>query len=186
MQAMTVEQYAASIRTLGFCVLTDAIPPDLVREARERLIALLEEDERRLGRAFLEDRREWGRTRLLPNRGRAFIDLLELPRVHGVIEHLLGDYRVLYYNGTSLLPHQGEGRGGQLSWHTDLDLCTGEPLWINVFYLLEDFSEENGGTLVIPGSQQRPMPRPLPDDLRIAMEATATRFVAPVGSVILF
>jgi ectoine hydroxylase-related dioxygenase (phytanoyl-CoA dioxygenase family) len=183
---MTPAQCAAAIATAGYCVLPGAIDPGLVARARARLAELIDEDERRFGREQLIGLNEWGRTRLLPNRGHAFVELLELPHVHSVIEHILGEYRVLYYNGTSLLPHQTRAETSTAKWHIDLPICTGVPQWLNVFYLLEDFTPDNGATYVIPGSQQRPFPGHVEGDLAAAIEAAKVQFVAPAGAVIVF
>jgi ectoine hydroxylase-related dioxygenase (phytanoyl-CoA dioxygenase family) len=157
-----------------------------VARARARLSALLAEDEARFGRDFLLQVEELGRTRLLPNRGPVFVELLELPRVHDLLAHVLGEYRVLYFNGTSLVPHQGRAQTGGGRWHADFSLCTGTPTWLNVFYLLEDFTAENGATYVIPGSHQRPFPGRGDADVVAAMEASKLQLLAPAGSVIVF
>jgi ectoine hydroxylase-related dioxygenase (phytanoyl-CoA dioxygenase family) len=183
--AMTTEQYAQAIRTVGYCVLPpDAIGADRVARARARLAELLAEDEARFGRAFLLQVEELGRTRLLPNRGQVFLELLELPSVHDLLAHVLGEYRVLYYNGTSLVPRQSRAENAGGKWHTDYGLCTGSPYLLNAFYLLEDYTAANGATFVIPGSQQRPFPKSLDADTIAVLEASKLQLLAPAGSVV--
>jgi ectoine hydroxylase-related dioxygenase (phytanoyl-CoA dioxygenase family) len=185
--ALTTAQHAQAIRTVGYTILPpETIGADRVARARARLAELLTDDEERFGRDFLLQVEEWGRTRLLANRGQVFLELLELPRVHELVAHVLGEYRVLYYNGTSLVPYQGRAQTGGGRWHVDLGLCTGSPLWLNVFYLLEDFTAENGATYVIPGSQQRPFPGRGDADLIAALEATKLQVLAPAGAVVVF
>jgi ectoine hydroxylase-related dioxygenase (phytanoyl-CoA dioxygenase family) len=120
----------------------------------------------------------------LPNRGQVYIELLELPRVHDVLTHVLGEYRVLYHNGTSLVPRQTRAENAGGMWHTDFGLMTGSPYLLNVFYLLDDYTAENGATYIIPGSQQRPFPRGVDADTIAVLEASKLQVLAPAGSVI--
>lgn len=183
---MTPAQGATAIKIVGYCVMPNVIGDDLVAGARTRLSELLAEDERRFGRDYLIQVGEWGRTRLVANRGHVFIELLELAPVHALLEHILNDYRVLYYNGTSLFPQQTRTLNPGGKWHADLRLCTGTPEWLNVLYLLEDFTLDNGATFVIPGSQQRPFPTKIDPDLHAVLEAHKIQVVAPAGSVVVF
>lgn len=79
-------------------------------------------------------------------------------------------------------PGQGE-KYSQGAYHRDLPyqhFVSSRPLGVNALFCLDDFTEENGATLVIPASHKL---ENLPPDAVI--RATEQRVVAPAGSFLL-
>jgi ectoine hydroxylase-related dioxygenase (phytanoyl-CoA dioxygenase family) len=97
----------------------------------------------------------WG----LIHKGQEFRELILHPVALDHARHVLGDDLLLFsYSGNAIGP--GAAGGGA---HTDqiyMPADTPWPVVCNVIYMLDDFTEDNGATLVVPGSHRRN-----PDDL---------------------
>lgn len=163
------------LEELGYCVVEDALEPSLLERLRARVVEQAA-GERAAGTAHLE----WGganqRIWFLLNKGRVFSELLLHPLVEGAMSHLLGKSFIL-----SSLSANIAGRGGEeMVLHADqgyLPFPTPKPVVANIAWMLTDFTEENGATLVVPGShlRQEDIARSgLPDDVApVAAEGRA-------------
>ena len=138
---------------LGYCVVEDALEPSLLERLRARVVEQAA-GERAVGTAHLEwdgaNQRIW----FLLNKGRVFQELLLHPLVEAAMSHLLGKSFIL-----SSLSANIAGRGGEeMVLHADqgyLPFPTPKPVVANIAWMLTDFTEENGATLVVPGSHLR-------------------------------
>ena len=138
---------------VGYCVVEDALEPSLLERLRSRVVEQAA-GERAAGTAHLE----WGganqRIWFLLNKGRAFSELLLHPLVEGAMSHLLGKSFIL-----SSLSANIAGRGGEeMVLHADqgyLPFPTPKAVVANIAWMLTDFTEANGATLVVPGSHVR-------------------------------
>jgi ectoine hydroxylase-related dioxygenase (phytanoyl-CoA dioxygenase family) len=113
----------------------------------------------------------------LARRDPLFRAALQQPEVITLAEELLGRDCILHsFEARSALPG-----GGQQSLHRDMPFVQEVALSLNVVWMLDEFTAENGATRVVPGSHLRPEgPEPgrvYPD------EALA---VAPAGTLLLF
>jgi ectoine hydroxylase-related dioxygenase (phytanoyl-CoA dioxygenase family) len=90
----------------------------------------------------------------LVSKGQVFRDLIVHPRALAYARHVLGpDLTIFSYSGNAIGP--GAPGGGA---HTDqiyMPASTPWPVVCNVIYMLDDFTEDNGATLVVPGSHRR-------------------------------
>ena len=119
----------------------------------------------------------------LAGKGPAFLALAEHPRVLELLDaRLLRGF--LLSTMQSIRLHPGENAQ---AWHTDdafyLVPRPHPPLGVSAIWAIEDFTEDNGATEVIPGSHRWGMEHP---DDRPAQERTGVKAVMPAGSVILF
>ncbi|EHJ60698.1 phytanoyl-CoA dioxygenase family protein [Novosphingobium pentaromativorans] len=150
-----LEQAKRDLQDTGLCLIADALSPDQLERTRSALYRAAEEDltygspERRRGADFDEsNQRIWG----LLNRSPLFADLAEHPASVDILTHLLGPNFLLSSMSANIA---GPGHGGMIM-HSD-QLFVPQP-WpevpqgANVFWCLDDFTEENGGTMVAPGS----------------------------------
>src|SRR5207247_10622939 len=84
-----------------------------------------------------------------------FVELATKPAVLAIVEALLGDYYILsQQNGIINPPHLANY---QASWHRDLayqHFVSSRPLAISALSCIDDFSEETGGTHVLPASNK--------------------------------
>jgi ectoine hydroxylase-related dioxygenase (phytanoyl-CoA dioxygenase family) len=176
----------------GYCVVEGVLSPSEVAELKARLVEQAA-GERARGVAFHDggparpNQRVW----MLLNKGRVFRDLMLHPIVEALMGHLLGpDFLISSF--TANIAHPG---GEPMVLHTDqgyVGFWTPKPLVANIAWMLDDFTDANGGTRLVPKSHldQTATPRsssyvpdapanmPTPDDT-IAAEA-------PTGSILCF
>lgn len=107
--------------------------------------------------------------------------LIEHPVLLPMVRHVLGHDCVLHdFQSTSIGPHTGGG-----AWHVDAPLgqipepLPEFPMMLQNVWLLDDFTEHNGATRVLPGSH-RLRRRPTWGDGPLEGEVTLT---APAGSI---
>lgn len=104
--------------------------------------------------------------RLLPFFDEIFFQVVFNRRLHDFIKKYLSDYFVLnQVNG--VINRSNEGYS-QTPWHRDLPFrhfTTSRPLAVSALFALDDFTTENGCTLVLPASHKH---EPLPSETIIA------------------
>jgi len=114
----------------------------------------------------------------LIRRNALFREALVEPAVLSLVEVLLGSDCILHsFESRSALPNGG----GKQSLHRDMPYAENTPLSVNCVWMLDDFTEDNGATRVVPGSHRRAEG---PErDRDYADEVLA---VHPAGSVLMF
>jgi ectoine hydroxylase-related dioxygenase (phytanoyl-CoA dioxygenase family) len=136
----------------GYCIVADALTPEQTRMLRERVIAQAK-GEVANGIAFREppnNQRIW----MLANKGRIFRDLMLHPLIAEKMDMLLGPDFLL----SSLTANIARPGGVPMYLHTDqgyIDFWTPKPVVANIAWMLDDFTEQNGGTRLAPGSHLR-------------------------------
>ena len=192
----------SDIDAFGYCLIADAIDPDQLQRARERL---LQQAEAELygGHAFEDGgaKQQWGaftdeegnvrrdafsakaggvnqRVWVLVNKGKIFREMLGQPTVRQVVGHVLGaDYLLSSYGANIAKPG-----GIAMNLHTDqwwmpepihrnpnpvpagsltrelsnrvddFPAMIAPPVVVNVMWMLNDFTEANGATRLVPRS----------------------------------
>ena len=142
----------AELDAQGYCVIPDVLAPPEVAALKARLVEQAE-GERARGVAFHDggaarpNQRVW----MLLNKGQVFRDLMLHPIVEALMGHLLGaDFLVSSF--TANIAHPG---GEPMVLHTDqgyVGFWTPRPVVANIAWMLDDFSDENGGTRLVPAS----------------------------------
>ena len=165
------------IRREGFTVVPGVLEPAAVARAVDAL------DEIFAGEADIAAKRGWSNhthqvSYLLPAKHREFRSLCSHPGLLAAARAVLGDDCVVAsFNGLSMTP------GGEAQeLHIDQEESVrGDVVTVNAVCVLDDFTEANGATRVVPGSHQR---GPVPAE-PAAVEPDARAVEAPSGSVIL-
>jgi ectoine hydroxylase-related dioxygenase (phytanoyl-CoA dioxygenase family) len=158
----------------GYALLRDVLPPEKVAHYRRRILEL--------SAAEPEHGRTQQHVRWLMNKGADFREILLHPRVDPLFRHLLGDGYVLSTLTSNVVKPGAEDQ----RCHTDFQAGVPEPfpeglcLTANSLWLLDDFTPENGGTRLVPGSHRRRR-NPPPD---YTSEPGEVRLAAPAGSVL--
>ena len=173
-----VESHARTIRDQGYSVAEGVVSDALMTRIRSELAAHFEKSPR--GRNDFEGF-ESQRLYALPGKSASSAELIEHPLVLGLADQFLrADYRLSAAIAIKL--HGGET---PQDFHRD-DNPAGAPdtgvrdMWgLSTIWMLDDFSETNGATEVIPGSHKWPMEL-------AADDSKAVRVCAPAGSVLLF
>jgi ectoine hydroxylase-related dioxygenase (phytanoyl-CoA dioxygenase family) len=144
-----LEAAFGDLAELGYCVLEGALSDEAVRLMRGRIDAQAA-GEVASGVGFVEsgiNQRIW----MLPNKGRMFRDLVMDPLVERFMGHLLGEKFLL----SSLTANIARPGGAAMRLHADqayIDFWTEKPLVANLLFMLDDFTEANGATRVVPRS----------------------------------
>jgi ectoine hydroxylase-related dioxygenase (phytanoyl-CoA dioxygenase family) len=171
----TVAEALAALDRDGYCIAQGLLPPDrlaAVREAFDPLVASTPG-----GRNSFEGYRT--RRVYAPFAKTRVLDQLALdPLVLGVLDELLGQYQLSQPVAISIGP--GEKRQ---AYHTD-DQVYPLPrphaeVVANVMWAIDDFTEENGATHVVPGSHRWTDRRPTEDE-------PCARAVMPAGSALIW
>lgn len=170
-----------SLAREGHVVIEGALGAEETREVRARLwsaMGISESDGVPLkGYAFDTDVHNL-RVFHLFNLDPIFVDLVQRPLARVMVESLLGeDYLISNFSANVTTP--GCGR---MQLHADQGYVPppwpAQPLACNVAWLLDDFTEENGGTRYVPRSHLKGT-NPTAED-----EAATVPIVAPAGSVL--
>ena len=172
-----IARHSYHLATRGYSVVENFLDDDFRRALRDAYEPLL------LGyKAGLGDRAHLDRHHIhdLLARDAVFGALLEDPRLQQLVEPHLGPHWIMYAFTTSSVPPRGENFGGRV--HVDSPrLIPGYPTNIGVIWALDDFTHDNGGTEILPGSHHSPE---TPDDA--LFDANHVKLTCPAGSLILF
>ena len=148
-----LDEAKAHLDEYGVARIADALDPDECDRVRTRLVEQAER-ERAAGVAFFEgpggsNQRVWN----LPSKGAVFNDLLRAPLVRTLVRHVLdGDYIVSSHAANIA------GPGGEpMALHYDqgyVPRSVDIALTVTVMWMLDDFTEDNGATRLVPGSHR--------------------------------
>ena len=163
----------------GYVTIPEAVDSDQVAWARLELEGILESTP--TGRDDFEGRLT-RRVYALFAKTRSLDALATHPAVLSILDRVLGQYQLSAPTGISI----GAGEGAQ-PLHPDDALYPIErphrELVVNIMWPLEDFTEANGATRVVPGSHRWVDERPGPDTETVAVEMAAGTALAYLGSV---
>lgn len=166
----------ADLETHGYAIVENALTPAQVASLRARVVEQARGEDAR-GEGF-HDGKTNQRIWMLPNKGRMFRDLMLHPLVDQVMGRLLGSRFLL----SSLTANIARPGGAPMYLHSDqgyIDFWTPKPLVANIAWMLDDFTDTNGGTRLVPGSHLVPELRDYGPDDTIAAEG-------PAGAALIF
>lgn len=174
----TVDRSVAlsDLDTFGYCIVRDALSPDQIELLRARVVA------QAAGEVVAGlDWRDSGtnqRVWMLVNKGQAFRDLVLHPLVDEMMSHLLGkDF--LLSSATANIAAPGSE---PMYLHTDqgyVPFATAKPLVANIAWMLDEFTEENGGTRLSPRSHTR-------EEWTVDQTTPTLAAAGPAGSALVF
>lgn len=179
--ALTLEHLAYA----GCAVLTNVLSPELVAETRARMFTVRSCIVEEVGQARLDRAGERGVLRLMMRYDPFFLQLLEVPEMLAIVDATVSPTAILHLQNGFILPPVAPGASleiFQTSFHRDFPrLLNGYMASINVFFALDDFTAQNGATLVVPGTHQK---EPAPSAAYNRMHAVP--IICPAGSLIVF
>ena len=160
----------------GFTLLDNVLSPEQVKTMRDALThweANVGDEQKFLGRA--------GHVSNLPARDPIFHPIIDHPRTLPVIEHVLGTSIILGSLNARIVRPNDPVQGLHSDIRVDL-LNKAMPVMVNTVWLLDDFSEANGGTRIVPGTHTSGLAGP-PDGMEVKH---VHQLEAPAGSVLIF
>jgi ectoine hydroxylase-related dioxygenase (phytanoyl-CoA dioxygenase family) len=167
----------------GYLPLPNIMSPELVAQIGRRVDELVEIEGEDAGK---EVHQEAGTDRLsdLVNKDPLFEICFTHPRVLAAIYHVLGqEFKLSSLNFRAALPGQG-----LQALHADWGgaVAPGDYYVCNSIWLLDDFTEANGATRVVPGTQRSgKVPKDAMADPKDAHPDEAL-LLAPAGTVVIF
>jgi ectoine hydroxylase-related dioxygenase (phytanoyl-CoA dioxygenase family) len=174
-----LEQAESDLKEHGVAIVADALSPEQLKLVRETLYRVADQNRRLPGmaEALLSDhgtQRVWN----LPSRDPLFCDLIDNPIALRLVKALLG-WPVLLSNISANITEPGSG---QMWLHADQSLSPlpwAAPHGLNIIWCVDDYTEANGATRVVPGSHR--LNRPPGHD---EQNTKTVPVEAPAGSVI--
>jgi ectoine hydroxylase-related dioxygenase (phytanoyl-CoA dioxygenase family) len=171
-----LRQALFEIELYGFTLLEGVLSADgaaAIRAVTARLLESHGADLEFMGRA--------GHVTNLPTLDPIYFPLIDHPRILPVLEAVMGENLILAsLNARVVRPGEDRQR-----LHADVPEAlhrNGAPVMMNTVWLLDDCTEKNGATYVVPGSHRMGRRCP-PDDVHVPR---TVRAVAPAGSVLMF
>ena len=175
------EQNRAELDEKGYTVLPGVMDGPWLGALRERFEGLCEAEGIAAG---IEVHQEEGTRRLadLVNKGPVFDLVYTHPTVLAAIHHVIGrEFKMSSLNARDALPGEGH-QGLHTDWSKDYD---GRFHVCNSIWLLDDFTEENGCTRLVPGTHRGKHPGNVLKDPE-APHPEEEHLVAPAGTVAVF
>ena len=164
--------------TDGYLVLESLMDSSLLEQVRARVEQLFEQEGDQAGSEFKQEPHS-RRLANLVDKGEIFERIIQTPRVLECMEHVLGPrYKLSSLNVRSADPDNG----GAQPLHVDSAAVADiQGYWVcNSVWMLDDFTEQNGATRLIPGSHRwRRLPQgevadlyaPRPDEILLTGRA---------------
>lgn len=174
-----------SVRQLGHCVVKGVLDGEAIERTRAGMYEVQQAIRDDIGSERLESAGELGVLRLMAAYDEQFLSLLELPEILEIVDATVSPTAILHLQNGFILPPQPRNNGPgtfQQSFHRDFPrYLNGYLCSLNMLLALDDFTEENGGTIIVPGTHQR---AERPDDRFLAEAAESVE--CPAGSAIVF
>jgi ectoine hydroxylase-related dioxygenase (phytanoyl-CoA dioxygenase family) len=177
-----VSRHVEEIAMRGFTVMRALFSVAELTEWRLKIDMLYERQEHEFGRDALAaiDELDVCRAPLLYDFD--FVEMASHPRIFAVVRQFLGEWFIL--NVQNAIINRPGTAHYQSSWHRDLpyqNYVTSKPLAITALFTIDEFSEETGGTHVLPFTHKSEV---LPSNAYIDNNRVVAS--APAGSAIIF
>jgi ectoine hydroxylase-related dioxygenase (phytanoyl-CoA dioxygenase family) len=178
-------QVRVAVDTVGYAVVEGVLGPEELKRTRDAMFVVRDDLLADIGQDRLDRAGELGVLRLMMRYDPSFVHLAVLPEVLAVVDAMLSDTAILHLQNGLILPpvdpHRATGTF-QLSFHRDFPrYLNGFRASLNTMLAIDEYTAANGGTLVVPGTQQL-AERPDPDYL----ERAAIPVECPAGSMVVF
>ena len=174
------------LRDVGYAVVEGVLDAERLERGRSGLYEVQKAIHDELGPDRLMRAGELGVLRIMARFDPWFLTLLETPEMLAIVDATVSDTAILHLQNGFILPPardpEDDGATFQQTFHRDFPRYLGGYVAsVNVLLTFDEFTARNGGTLVVPGSHQRP-DAPDTDYMReasVALECGA-------GSMVLF
>lgn len=176
---------AKAVRQQGCCVVDRVLDGVLIDEIRPAMYRVQDRILAEVGSSRLARAGELGVLRLMLKFDPVFFRLLAVPEVLALLDAILTPTAILHLQNGFILPSLPRTKTPSIfqnSYHRDFPRhLNGYVASLNTFFAIDEFTQSNGATLVLPGSHQREA-TPLDSDIR----AKAFPVECPEGSMLVF
>ena len=172
------EAFLRDIEGPGYAVLKNVNSPEFVARCKAELARAIDLETSYHGKGT--DHREYAMVLICSLYGRSFIDLFDNPIITQGFNAVLGDGCITYAYTSSSMPPNRTNYSQRI--HVDSPrMIPGYDTTFGAIFPLDDFTEENGATWLLPGSQHR-----AEEPSREEFFRDAIRVLAPAGSAFFF
>jgi ectoine hydroxylase-related dioxygenase (phytanoyl-CoA dioxygenase family) len=176
------DKYLEEFFNLGYTIIHDVLNETELQQARSELDAFYTSQLTQFGKENLKKIKEENLVRLPLEHSEFYLKIAANQDITKYVEKILGEFYILHLqNGIINMPNEEHH---QSSWHRDLpyqNWTSSHPLGCNLFYCLDDFNNETGGTIILPFSHKFNVAPSIE-----YMEKHSIQVNAKAGSVILF
>jgi ectoine hydroxylase-related dioxygenase (phytanoyl-CoA dioxygenase family) len=183
-EADWLENTLDALKYAGAAILTDVLDSVLLQRIRAAMYVAQARTLEEVGQERLDRAREVGVMRVMLSYDPVFAELLQVPELVAVVDNMVSETAVMHLqNGLILPPYDGRATDIlQYTFHMDFPrYMEGYIASVNTMLAIDEFTAANGGTLLVPGTHQRPG-RPG----QRFMEDTAIAVECPPGSMFVF
>lgn len=176
-----MEEYLEQLDRNGFFIVEDLFIKSELETIREKMDLIWEKQLQKYGEKLLTSIGDYGVARAMMEENELFMNLIIEDRIFQFVKATVGDTAILHLqNGILLFPSLNHN---QAKYHKDFPkpFISSKILSINTFILVDDFTEKNGGTWIVPGSHKYVE---LPSDQYLKQNQIQIKGKA--GSVIIF
>jgi ectoine hydroxylase-related dioxygenase (phytanoyl-CoA dioxygenase family) len=177
------DRHAEAVRNIGYTVVEGAVGAEELRLIRAKVDAVYERQvEEAGGEAALRSINDADIARCLVEYDDHFVRVAALARVVSLVARLLGEQFTLM--SQNAIFNRPAAEHYQSTWHRDLNyqhFVSTRPLSVSALLCVDEFTEETGGTVVLPASHKA---EAFPSDEYV--RAHETPLSAPAGSVLVF
>jgi hypothetical protein len=175
---MTVEQACFELDLYGFTVLPSVLTPD---EAAH-IARILDAADASGGVDYVFEEAFARLVLCAPALDDAILPLIDHPAVLPILESVLGTDIVLGSMNSRIVRPGDPAQG----LHSDIPLVhrriTGHPVMLQVVWMIDGFTQDNGATCIVPGSHRAATSKP-PEGLHLPLSLAPE---GPAGSVMIF
>ena len=136
----------------GYAVFEQMLPAEFVAVLREELESAIEQE---AAYHKTKDYRDYGMVLFCPLYGSSFIKLLDHKPFLEPAEAYMGEASIVYSYTSSSMPPQNGNYSTRVHNDCSHTIPADYPTRLGVFVMLDDFTEENGATWIIPGSHKQ-------------------------------
>ena len=180
-----LDQALSALAYDGCAVVSDVLDEEFLARTRDAMYRTQRAIRDEVGVEKLDRAGELGVLRLMVCFDDHFLRFLELPELLAIVDGTVSDTAILHLQNGLVLPSFPEGAVPatfQTTFHQDFPRhLEGYVASVNVFFAIDEFREDNGATLLVPGTHQR---RDRPADAYLRRGAVPS--VCPAGSMLLF
>src|SRR6266446_5345858 len=173
------------LRSEGFAIVEEVLSDSFIQITREAMYRAREAMVGDVGEERLLRAGESGVLRLMMKYDSHFLKFLEIPELLTIIDNTVSDTAIMHLQNGFILPPSPKGMTPgifQHRFHQDFPrFLNGYVASINIMFAIDEFSTENGATLIVPGTHQKTA---VPD--QDYLQANAIAIECPAGSMFVF